>query len=69
MLKVVPFPSNHWCEDRIVLASSPSREFDQKSAYAIAKSDSGPPASLDGDWIWKIFLAENKMLFMEMLPP
>lgn len=54
MLRVVPFPSNHWCEDKVVWGYSPSWEFDQKTAYAIAKGDNGLVARFEGDWVWKV---------------
>lgn len=54
LLKDVPFPTNHWGEDKIVWASSPSGDFEQKSAYAIARGDYDSSNSFDGKWIWNI---------------
>nr|POE50417.1 putative ribonuclease h protein [Quercus suber] len=33
---------------------SPSGEFDQKTAYAIARGDSGLAARFERDWVWKV---------------
>ena len=54
MLRDVPFPSSHWCEDKVVWGYSPSRDFDQKAAYTIAKGDNGSLVRFEGDWVWKV---------------
>ncbi|KAL0005366.1 hypothetical protein SO802_012927 [Lithocarpus litseifolius] len=54
LLRAVPFPSSHWCEDKVVWGYSPSGEFDQKTAYAIARGDSGLAAKFEGEWVWKV---------------
>lgn len=54
LLKAITFPTNHWGEDKIVWASSLPGDFEQKSAYAIARGDCNSSHSFNGKWIWKI---------------
>lgn len=64
LLRAVPFPTNHWCEDNVVWSSSPSGEFVQKSAYDIAKSNLGSLAGFKEDWVWKIDLLPKIKAFL-----
>ena len=54
MLRAVPFPSSHWCEDKVVWGYSPSGDLDQKTAYTSAKGDNDSPVRFKGDWVWKV---------------
>ena len=54
LVKAIPNPLNHQGEDRMVWASSPLGEFEQKNAYGIARGDCEHSAAFKGNWIWKM---------------
>lgn len=54
ILKAVPFPTSHFCTDKIVWATSPSGSFEPKSADEIATGTPNWFPDFEGKRIWKL---------------